>query len=62
MAMMKTGNPVPSVPVEMMDGYTACMSNQPLPEGVSSLFREGYALAEKVKEGKASAPAWANGL
>jgi hypothetical protein len=38
------------------------MSNQPLPEGVSSLFREGYALAEKVKEGKASAPAWANGL
>jgi len=59
MAMMKTGTPVPSAPDELKDGYFAFMSNQPLPEGASTLFQSGYELAQKVKEGKASAPAWA---
>lgn len=56
---MKTGTPVPSAPDELKDGYFAFMSNQPLPEGASTLFQSGYELAQKVKEGKTQAPAWA---
>lgn len=62
MAMMKTGNPVPTTPVELMDGYKAFMSNQPLPPTASTLFTEGWKLAEKVKQGSATAPSWASSV
>lgn len=58
LAMMRTGNPVPSVAIDKVQGYLDYMQKKE-PQSDSKLYLEGYNLAESVKEGKEEAPLWA---
>lgn len=60
MAMMKTGNPIPTAPANLMQGYIDSMAGKE-PQMEDSVYRSGYDLAKLVKEGKAEAPAWSIG-
>lgn len=61
MGFVKTGNPIPTAPVDLVQGYLDCMANKALEDGASALYKSGYDLATLVKEGKAEAPSWAIG-
>ena len=58
MAMMKTGNPIPTAPATMMQGYLDAMGGKE-PQSEDTTYKSGYDLAKLVQEGKAQAPAWA---
>jgi hypothetical protein len=58
MAMMRTGNPIPTAPANMMQGYLDAMGGKE-PQNKDTVYRSGYDLAKLVQEGKATAPAWA---
>jgi hypothetical protein len=58
MAMMKTGNPIPTAPANMMQGYIDAMGGKE-PQSQDTTYKSGYDLAKLVQEGKAEAPAWA---
>ena len=59
MAMIRTGNPIPTAPAPMLQGYLDAMSGK---EATSedTVYKSGYDLALLVKEGKAQAPVWAS--
>jgi hypothetical protein len=57
MAMIKTGNPIPTVPVDMVQGYIDAMAEKPA-SSTDAVYKSGYDLALLVKEGKAEPPAW----
>lgn len=58
MAMMKTGNPIPTAPANMLQGYLDAMSGKS-PQSEDTVYKSGYDLAKLVQEGKAQAPSWA---
>jgi hypothetical protein len=58
MAMMKTGNPIPTAPAPMLQGYLDGMSGAE-PNSEDTVYKSGYDLAKLVKEGKAQPPVWA---
>lgn len=58
MAMLKTGNPIPTAPAPLMQGYLDAMSGKDA-QSDDSVYKSGYDLANLVKEGKAEAPSWA---
>lgn len=58
MAMIKTGNPIPTAPAPLMQGYLDSTSGKD-PQSDDSVYMSGYELAKLVAEGKATAPAWA---
>lgn len=58
MAMMRTGNPIPTAPATMMQGYLDAMDGKSL-QSEDPTYKTGYDLAKLVQEGKASPPAWA---
>jgi hypothetical protein len=60
MAMMRTGNPIPTAPANLMQGYLDSMGGK-TPQMEDTTYKSGYDLANLVKEGKAEAPAWAIG-
>ena len=58
MAMLKTGNPIPTAPATMLQGYLDAMGGKE-PQSEDTTYRSGYELAKLVKEGKAQPPSWA---
>lgn len=58
MAMMRTGNPIPTAPATMMQGYLDAMGGKE-PQNEDPTYKAGYDLAKLVQEGKAQAPSWA---
>lgn len=58
MAMMRTGNPIPTAPASMMQGYLDAMGGKE-PQSEDTTYKSGYDLAKLVQEGKAQAPTWA---
>ena len=58
MAMMRTGNPIPTAPATMMQGYLDAMGGKES-QNEDPTYKAGYDLAKLVQEGKAQAPAWA---
>ena len=58
MAMMRTGNPIPTAPATMMQGYLDAMGGKE-PQSEDTTYKSGYDLAKLVQEGKAQAPTWA---
>ena len=58
MAMMRTGNPIPTAPANMIQGYLDAMGGKP-PQSEDTVYKSGYDLAKLVQEGKAEAPSWA---
>lgn len=58
MAMMRTGNPIPTAPAPLMQGYLDSMGGKE-PALKDSVYMSGYELANLVKEGKAQPPSWA---
>lgn len=58
MAMVRTGNPIPTAPAEMVQGYLDCMNDKEATSD-SAVYMSGYDLATLVKEGKADPPIWA---
>lgn len=59
MAMLRTGNPIPTAPANMMQGYLDAMGGKE-PQSEDSVYKSGFDLAKLVQEGKAQAPAWAD--
>ena len=59
MAMMRTGNPIPTAPATMMQGYLDAMGGREPQNEDDPTYKAGYDLAKLVQEGKAQAPAWA---
>lgn len=57
MAMMRTGNPIPTAPSTMIQGYIDAMADKD-PQIEDAVYKSGYDLAKLVLEGKAQAPAW----
>jgi len=57
MAMLKTGNPIPTAPAQLIQGYLDALSGKE-PQSDDSVYKSGYDLANLVKEGKAKAPYW----
>lgn len=58
MAMMRTGNPIPTAPATMIQGYLDAMGGKE-PQSEDTVYKSGYDLAKLVQEGKAEAPVWA---
>ena len=58
MTMMRTGNPIPTAPANMIQGYLDSMGGKP-PQSEDTVYKSGYDLAKLVQEGKAEAPSWA---
>ena len=58
MSMMRTGNPIPTAPANMLQGYLDAMGGKE-PQSEDTVYRSGYDLAKLVQEGKAEAPSWA---
>ena len=58
MAMMRTGNPIPTAPATMMQGYLDAMGGRE-PQNEDPTYKAGYDLAKPVQEGKAQARSWA---
>lgn len=58
MAMMRTGNPIPTAPAPLMQGYLDAMGGKE-PALKDTVYMSGYELANLVKEGKAQPPSWA---
>ena len=58
MAMMRTGNPIPTAPAVMMQGYLDAMGGKE-PQSEDLTYKSGYDLAKLVQDGKAQAPSWA---
>jgi hypothetical protein len=58
MAMLKTGNPIPTAPAPRMQGYLDGMAGKE-PQQQDAVYKSGHDLALLVKEGKATPPAWA---
>ena len=58
MAMMRTGNPIPTAPASMIQGYLDGMGGKE-PQSEDTIYKSGYDLAKLVQEGKAEAPVWA---
>jgi hypothetical protein len=58
MAMMRTGNPIPTAPATMIQGYLDAMGGKE-PHSEDTTYKSGYDLAKLVQEGKAQAPSWA---
>jgi hypothetical protein len=58
MAMLRTGNPIPTAPANMMQGYLDAMEGKD-PTSQDTTYKSGYDLAKLVLEGKAQPPAWA---
>jgi len=58
MAMMRTGNPIPTAPATMIQGYLDAMGGRE-PQNEDPTYKAGYDLAKLVQEGKAQAPSWA---
>ena len=58
MAMMRTGNPIPTAPANMIQGYIDAMGGKD-PQSEDSVYKSGYDLAKLVQEGKAQPPTWA---
>jgi hypothetical protein len=58
MAMMRTGNPIPTAPAPLMQGYMDAISGKDA-QSEDPVYKSGYDLALLVKEGKAEAPTWA---
>ena len=59
MAMLKNGNPVPTAPAALIQGYLDGMGNKGY-QSEDTIYKSGYDLALLVKEGKAEAPVWAS--
>ena len=59
MAILKTGNPIPTAPANLIQGYLDGMENKGY-QSEDSIYKSGYDLALLVKEGKAEAPVWAS--
>jgi len=58
MAMTRTGNPIPTAPATLMQGYMDAMGGKE-PQSEDSTYKSGYDLAKLVQEGKAQPPSWA---
>lgn len=58
MAFVKTGNPAPAVPAEMIQGYLDGAAGRPA-SSESDIYKAGYTLAAEVKAGTKPAPVWA---
>lgn len=58
MSMMRTGNPIPTAPATMIQGYLDAMGGRE-PQNEDPTYKAGYDLAKLVQEGKAQAPSWA---
>jgi hypothetical protein len=59
MAMMKTGNPIPTAPTEKVQGYLDAMADKPAANQNDPVYMSGYHLAQRVKKGEETAPVWA---
>lgn len=59
MAMMRTGSPTPTAPIEKVQGYIDYMGGKDPQNKDSEVYMSGYNLAEKVKNGEETAPSWA---
>ena len=60
MSMIRTGNPIPTAPANMLQGYLDAMGGKE-PQSEDTVYKSGYDLAKLVLEGKADAPSWAVG-
>lgn len=58
MAMVRTGNPIPTAPANLMQGYMDAMAGKE-PQSDDTTYKSGYDLAKLVQDGKAQPPAWA---
>lgn len=58
MSMIRTGNPIPTAPATLIQGYLDAMQDKE-PASEDSVYKSGYDLAKLVKEGKAEPPVWA---
>jgi len=59
MAMMRTGSPTPTAPIDKVQGYLDYMAGKEPQNKDSEVYMSGYNLAEKVKNGEETAPSWA---
>ncbi len=59
MAMMRTGSPTPTAPTDKVQGYLDFMAGKDPQKKEDEVYMSGYNLAEKVKSGEETAPAWA---
>ena len=57
MPMLKTGNPIPTAPSQLVQGYLDAMANKE-PASEDSVYKSGYDLANLVKKGEAEPPSW----
>lgn len=57
MVMIKTGNPIPTAPSELIQGYLDGIAGRDASSD-DAVYKSGYDLALLVKEGKAEPPAW----
>ena len=57
MGMIKTGNPIPTAPTELIQGYLDGIAGKDASSD-NAVYKSGYDLALLVKEGKADPPAW----
>jgi len=58
MSFIKSGNPIPTAPASMIQGYLDAMGGKE-PQSEDTTYKSGYDLAKLVQSGKAVAPSWA---
>ena len=57
MGVIKTGNPTPTAPTELIQGYIDGITGKDATSD-NAVYKSGYDLAILVKEGKADPPMW----